>query len=53
VELTAVKNPDGSLVAVLQNSGQKDASYAIRINGRLIRIQLPAKTISSLSMPLT
>lgn len=48
IELTAAKNPDGSLAAVLLNRGQSDASYAIRIEGRIIRILLPAKTISTI-----
>jgi glucosylceramidase len=48
IELTAAKNPDGSLAVVLLNRGQSDASYAIRIEGRIIRILLPAKTISTI-----
>lgn len=48
VELTAARNPDGSLVVVLQNSGQADASYAIRMDGQIIRIQLPARTINTI-----
>lgn len=48
VELTAARNPDGSIVAVLLNSGQTDASYAIRMEGQVIRIQLPARTISTI-----
>ncbi|MDE6943112.1 MAG: glycoside hydrolase, partial [Lachnospiraceae bacterium] len=46
-ELTAAKNPDGSLAVILLNRGHADASYAIRMNGQIIRITLPAKTIST------
>lgn len=48
VEITAAKNPDGSIIVVLLNSGQTDAAYAIRMEGKLIRIQIPAKTISTI-----
>ena len=48
VEITAAKNPDGSIIIVLLNSGQTDAAYAIRMEGKLIRIQIPSKTISTI-----
>ena len=50
VEVTAAKNPDGSLVLVALNKGEHDASYAIRLRGDIIRIELPAKTISTILM---
>ena len=48
VEITAAKNPDGSIIIVLLNSGQTDAAYAIRMERKLIRIQIPSKTISTI-----
>ena len=45
--LYGAKNPDGSLAVVLLNRGQSDASYALRIEGQIIRIKLPARTIST------
>ena len=47
-ELTAAKNPDGSLAVVLLNRGQADVSCAIRMDGHIIRITLPSKTISTI-----
>ena len=47
-EVTAAKNPDGSLAVVLLNRGQADVSCAIRMNGQIIRITLPSKTISTI-----
>ena len=47
-ELTAAKNPDGSLAVVLLNRGQTDVSCAIRMDGQIIRISLPSKTISTI-----
>ena len=40
-------NEDGSLAVILLNRGHADVSYAIRMNGQIIRITLPAKTIST------
>ncbi len=48
VELTAARNPDGSIAVVLLNSGQADASYAIRMDGQIIRILVPSRTISTI-----
>ena len=47
-EVTAAKNPDGSLAVVLLNRGQADVSCAIRMDGQIIRITLPSKTISTI-----
>ena len=46
-EMTAAKNPDGTLTAVFLNTNETDAGFAIRIEGNVIRIELPAKTIST------
>lgn len=48
VEMTAAKNTDGSLVLVLLNKQNADLKYAIRLNGEVLRISLPARTISTL-----
>lgn len=47
-EVTALKNPDGTIVAVLLNKHNADCDYAIRINGHIARIKMPARTISTL-----
>jgi glucosylceramidase len=46
-EMTAAKNPDGKLIAVFLNRKTEDTGFAIRLNGNVIRIQLPAQTIST------
>lgn len=46
-EITAAKNPDGSIAAVLLNKTADDKSYAIRMDGRVIRVKAPAHTIST------
>ena len=48
VEMTAAKNPDGSVVMVLLNKHQEDSAYAIRMQGQVIRINVPARTISTI-----
>lgn len=48
VEVTAVKNPVNSIAVVILNKNNDDAKYTIRINGQIIRVQLPARTISTL-----
>ena len=48
VELTAAKNPDGSIALVILNSGTEDQGYAIRICDQVIRISAPVGTISTL-----
>jgi len=47
IELTAAKNPDGGVVAVMLNKSNEDVGYAVRLNGEIIRIQLPARTLST------
>ncbi len=48
IEMTAAKNPDGSVVAVVLNKGNEDKAYAIRIEGSIVRFSAPARTISTL-----
>lgn len=48
IEMTAAKNEDGSLAVVILNKTRDDRQYAIRLNGNVIRIQIPAYTLSTL-----
>lgn len=48
IEMTAAKNADGSLAVVILNKTRADRQYAIRMNGNVIRIQIPAYTLSTL-----
>lgn len=48
VEITAAKNVDGSIAIVLLNRGQADASYAIRMEGKILRVSVPSRTISTI-----
>lgn len=48
IEMTAAKNTDGSIAIVLLNKHNDDEEYAIRIQGHIIRIKTPARTISTL-----
>jgi len=48
VEVTAAKNPDGSIVTMLLNKHGEDQKYAIRINGQIIRVSTPARTLSTI-----
>lgn len=48
IEMTAAKNPDGSIVVVLLNKNNNDQEYAIRMEGKVIRVKTPARTISTL-----
>ncbi len=48
IEITTAKNPDGSLCLVALNKHHSDVSYAIRLGGNVIRIELPANTISTI-----
>ncbi len=47
LELTAAQNPDGSYVAVMLNRGQTDTGCFLRVRGEIVRIDLPAETIST------
>ena len=51
VDITAAKNKDGSIAVVGLNKGGKDECYAIRIQGKIIRIILSANTISTILIP--
>ena len=46
--MTAAKNPDGSIAAVVLNKQDEDQKYAIRIQGQVIRIKAPARTLSTI-----
>lgn len=48
IEMTAAKNVDGSLVVVILNKMRADRQYAIRLKGNVIRMQIPAYTLSTL-----
>jgi glucosylceramidase len=52
VEVTAAKNPDGSVAVVVLNSGLEDQGYAIRVQGRVARVKIPAQTISTIILDL-
>lgn len=47
-EITVAKNLDNSIVMVALNVSGKDKKYAIRMNGKLIRIALASKTLSTI-----
>ena len=47
IDVTAAKNPDGTIVVVLLNRGVKDTFYAIRLEGKVIRLEVPAKTVNT------
>lgn len=52
IEMTAAKNPDGTAAVVLLNKGNEDLGYAIRVCDRVIRVQAPARTLSTLLLDL-
>jgi len=41
-DAVAFKNPDGSLVAVMYNSGAANSSYIVKIGGKLLQFAMPA-----------
>lgn len=47
IEMTAVKNEDGSIAVVLLNKNE-DQEYAIRLEGKVIRLKVPGRTINTL-----
>ena len=51
VDVTAARNPDGSVAVVLLNRGEADLSYALRLEGKVIRVSVPAHTLSTLCLP--
>ena len=50
IDVTAAKNPDGTLAVVLLNKSNADLKYVIRTNGQLMRVSLPARTISTVTI---
>ncbi len=48
VEVTAARNPDGTLAVVVLNRENQDRAYAFRLHGRVIRAAFPARTLSTL-----
>ena len=47
VDVTAARNTDGSLAVVILNRNPKDAAYAFRVNGKVVRFEIPGNTIST------
>ena len=47
VEVTAARNPDGSLAVVVLNPSDTDRKYAFRLEGQVIRMRAPGRTIST------
>jgi glucosylceramidase len=47
LEVTAFKNPEGTLVLVALNRTQKNIPVVIRVNGELIEFELPGSTIAT------
>jgi len=50
VDVTAAKNPDGSIAVVILNKHDRDLGYVIRMDGKLARVRFPAHTISTLML---
>jgi len=50
IEMTAVKNQDGSVVVVILNKNNDDKQYVIRMDGNIIRIKIPTRTINTFIM---
>ena len=46
-EMVAAKNVDGSIAVVLLNKTDNDKSYAIRMEGKVIRVKAPKHTINT------
>ncbi len=47
----ALQNPDGTIVAVLLNTGTKDTECYVRLNKRLVEVHSTACSITSLLIP--
>jgi glucosylceramidase len=43
----AFKNPDGSLVVVIQNAGTDEMDVNLVIDGRLLKVSLPADSVNT------
>lgn len=50
VDVTAAKNTDGSIVVILMNRGNQSKPYAIRMDGKVIRIRVPGNTINTVTI---
>lgn len=46
-EVTAAKNPDGGIVLAVLNRSHQDLSYAVRMDGKVARITVPANTMNT------
>ncbi len=47
VDMTAAKNPDGTIVLELLNRTDKDLSYAVRMDGQIVRLNIAGKTMNT------
>lgn len=47
LEVTAAKNPDGTIAVVMLNKHNEDAKFSFRINDQIIRFEAPARTLST------
>ncbi|MGN1020490.1 MAG: glycoside hydrolase family 30 beta sandwich domain-containing protein [Aristaeellaceae bacterium] len=50
VEVTAFRNPDGGIAAVLLNRRKEDAACFLRMGGRVCPVTLPAGSISTVEL---
>ena len=48
LEMTALKNPSGSLVAVVMNPSDREVSYYLRLNGEICRITSAGDSIMTI-----
>lgn len=48
LEITAIRNHDGNYVVIMLNRHHTDTGCFLRINGEIVRIDLPAETISTI-----
>ncbi|HCO41200.1 MAG TPA: glycoside hydrolase, partial [Lachnospiraceae bacterium] len=47
LDVTAAVNPDGSYVVILLNRTKEDSGSFLRVNGHIMRVDLPAETLST------
>jgi glucosylceramidase len=40
-DAVALKNPDGSIVVVMYNSGAANSSYAVKIGSKILQFSMP------------
>lgn len=48
LDVTAVKNPDGTYVAVIENRSGEDRGCFLRVDGAIMKVNIPAETIHTL-----